>query len=247
MTKSSVWETLSKINVNDHTEKKNGLTYLSWAWAWGVLKDNYPSATFEKHIQPNGMPYITDHNGYAYVQVTVTVEGISATELFPVLDYKNKSIKDPDSFSINTSMQRALAKAISYHGLGHYIYAGEDIPQTDDAPQKPAEARQSASASVGVVGAQAKATASTGPAKGAVDIPPVRGKDGDTKVDGYDMAADVLATIIRTMCKTEDDLRETWSKNGEVLAEMKKMAPSLYEEMVEVFKSKKLEIKGDQK
>jgi hypothetical protein len=90
MTKKSVWETLSKINVNDHTEKKNGLTYLSWAWAWGVLKEHYPEATFEKHIQDNGMPYIMDANGFAYVQVTVTVDGISATELFPVLDYKKQ-------------------------------------------------------------------------------------------------------------------------------------------------------------
>jgi hypothetical protein len=121
MTKKSVWETLSKINVNDHTEKKNGLTYLSWAWAWGVLKEHYPEATFEKHIQDNGMPYIMDANGFAYVQVTVTVDGISATELFPVLDYKNKAVVKPDSFAINTAMQRALAKAISYHGLGHYI------------------------------------------------------------------------------------------------------------------------------
>jgi hypothetical protein len=96
----SVWETLSKVNVNDHTEKKNGLTYLSWAWAWGVLKDNYPDATFEKHVQPNGMPYIMDANGFAYVQVTVTVDGISATELFPVLDYKNKAVVKPDSFAV---------------------------------------------------------------------------------------------------------------------------------------------------
>ena len=80
--KMSVWETLSKIDVNDHTEKKNGLTYLSWAWAWGVLKNHYPEAVFKKHIQPNGMPYIKDENGYAYVEVTVLVEGISATELF---------------------------------------------------------------------------------------------------------------------------------------------------------------------
>jgi hypothetical protein len=167
MTKKSAWETLSKINVNDHTEKKNGLTYLSWAWAWGVLKDNYPDATFEKHIQPNGMPYIIDANGFAYVQVTVTVDGISATELFPVLDYKNKAVVKPDSFAINTAMQRALAKAISYHGLGHYIYAGEDLPQSEDAPQSPAEAPQKAKSAAAMV----TAPAATAPA------PPQRAQD----------------------------------------------------------------------
>ena len=107
----SVWKTLSSINVNDHTEKKNGLTYLSWAWAWGVLKSHYPEATFTKHIQPDGSPCIKDETGYAFVQVTVDVDGISATELFPVLDYRNKAIQNPDAFSVNTAFQRGLAKA----------------------------------------------------------------------------------------------------------------------------------------
>jgi len=246
MTKS-VWETLSAINVNDHTEKKNGLTYLSWAWAWGVLKKHYPSATFEKHIQPNGMPYITDHNGYAYVQVTVTVEGISATELFPVLDYKNKSIRDPDSFAINTSMQRALAKAISYHGLGHYIYAGEDLPQSDDASQTPPEPRQKADTVAEVGGTSAKASVSTAPPSVSPSIPPVRGKDEVHEVGDFNDVADVLSTIIRVMCHTEDDLKDTWSRNAEVINEMKKLAPSRFEEIVEVFKTRKTEIKGASK
>ncbi len=133
----SVWETLSKIDVNDHTEKKNGLTYLSWAWAWGVLKNHYPEAEFKKHIQPNGMPYIKDENGYAYVEVTVLVEGISATELFPVLDYRNKAIQNPDAFKVNTAFQRRLAQAIRYHRMGPSIHASEDIPQPSrKGPQK---------------------------------------------------------------------------------------------------------------
>lgn len=246
MTKS-VWETLSAINVNEHTEQKNGLTYLSWAWAWGVLKKHYPSATFEKHIQPNGMPYITDHNGHAYVQVTVTVEGISATELFPVLDYKNKSIRDPDSFAINTSMQRALAKAISYHGLGHYIYAGEDLPQSDDAPQTQPEHRQKAASVAVVGGTEAKTSVSTGAPKETVNIPPVKWKDDVHQVEDFNEVADAMAHIIRLMCKTEDDLKETWSKNTEVINEMKRLAPSRFEEIVEIFKTRKTEIKGASK
>lgn len=130
MTKS-VWETLSKIDVNEHTEKKGNLTYLSWAWAWGTLKDAYPDATFEKHwFGGDGykLPFAKDDAG-AYVMVTVAVEDLAVTETMPVLDYKNKAVQNPDSFQVNTSLQRCLAKAIAYHGLGHYIYAGEDLPE----------------------------------------------------------------------------------------------------------------------
>jgi hypothetical protein len=73
--KKSVWETLSAINVNEHTEKKNGLTYLSWAWAWGMLKKHYPEAQFQKHTDSNGLPYFKDEHGFAFVIVSVEVEG----------------------------------------------------------------------------------------------------------------------------------------------------------------------------
>jgi hypothetical protein len=126
--KKSVWETLSAINVNEHTEKKNGLTYLSWAWAWGMLKKHYPEAQFQKHTDGNGLPYFKDEHGFAFVIVSVEVEGLTHTEVFPVLDHRNRAIQNPDAFAVNASMQRALTKAISYHGLGHYIYAGEDLP-----------------------------------------------------------------------------------------------------------------------
>jgi len=129
---SSVWEKLSKIDVSEHTEKKGDLTYLSWAWAWGIVKENYPSASFQKNLfdGTNGMrPYMVDSEGYAFVSVTVRISGEEQTEILPVLDYRNKAVKNPDSFSVNTSLQRCLAKCCAMHGLGHYIYAGEDLPQ----------------------------------------------------------------------------------------------------------------------
>ncbi len=135
--KKSVWETLSVLDVSSYTRKKNGMTYLSWAHAWKALKDSYPSATFNKHLQEDGMPYILDANGFAYVTVTVMAGGESATELFPVLDYRNKSIQNPNAFDVNTAHQRAMTKAMAYLGLGHYIYAGEDLP-----PDNPVEAIQ---------------------------------------------------------------------------------------------------------
>ena len=132
---NTLWERLSQIDCSAHVEKKNGMTYLSWAWAWGKLKENCPDATFHKHLNQNGYPAFKDEHGFAFVIVTVTAEGQSQTEVFPVLNHANKPIENPNSFQINTAMQRCLTKAISYHGLGHYIYAGEDLPETVKSEQ----------------------------------------------------------------------------------------------------------------
>jgi hypothetical protein len=129
---SSVWETLSKIDVSKHTEEKNGLTYLSWAWAWGIVKQHYPLAKFQKNLFDSTntkMPYMIDPSGFAFVSVTVFIEDEEQTELLPVLDYANKPVANPNSFQVNTALQRCLAKCCAMHGLGHYIYAGEDLPQ----------------------------------------------------------------------------------------------------------------------
>lgn len=127
----SVWKILSQIDVGNHIEKKGQLSYLSWAWAWGELKNHYPESTYEKHYFDQGglsVPYAIDSAGFAFVMVSVTVEGLTHTETLPVLNHSNKPVSNPDAFQINTSLQRCLAKAIAMHGLGHYIYAGEDLP-----------------------------------------------------------------------------------------------------------------------
>lgn len=126
----TVWETLSKIDVGNHIEKKGGFSYLSWAWAWTTLKSYYPDASFTKHQNPRTlMPYFVDEQtGDAFVSVTVRAGGEVASELYPVLDGANKPIKNPNAFQVNVSLQRAMAKAIAYLGLGAYIYAGEDLP-----------------------------------------------------------------------------------------------------------------------
>ena len=129
---SKVWETLSAIDVTEKTEKKGDLTYLSWAWAWGIVKKHFPTATFTKHTfdGANGTrPYMVGDNGFAFVSVTVSIEGEEQTEILPVLDYRNKAVANPDSFAVNTALQRCLAKCCAMHGLGHYIYAGEDLPE----------------------------------------------------------------------------------------------------------------------
>ena len=125
----SVWETLSRIDVNEHTEDKGGLTYLSWAWAWGICKDHYPDATFIKHTNEQDFPCFKDDNGFAFVKVTVTIQGESVTEFLPVLDFRNAPIENPNAFAVNTALQRCLAKCLAYQGLGHYIFSGEDMPR----------------------------------------------------------------------------------------------------------------------
>jgi len=235
MSKSkSVWETLSAVNVNDHTEKKNGLTYLSWAWAWGALKKQYPSSTFEKHIQPNGMPYISDANGYAYVQVSVTVEGEVATEVFPVLDYRNKAIQNPDAFAINTAMQRALAKAISYHGLGHYIYAGEDLPQ--DAPESAPKPRQSA---------PEKKPAPSPAKKGEYVSPSIISANGEeTLTSGWNFVGGTFIELLKVHAD-KDTLRQFWVRNKGVLTQLQEESAQQYEDVLVAFKKRNAELEGE--
>ena len=127
---------LNAINVNEKTETKNGLTYLSWAWAWGELKKKFPDSTYTVYEDANGCFYHTDGNT-AWVKTGVTVNGIEHIEYLPVMDFKNKSIPVASitSFDVNKAIQRSLTKAVARHGLGLYIYAGEDLPEEEKAKE----------------------------------------------------------------------------------------------------------------
>lgn len=131
----SLFEQLNAINVNDHTEQKNGLTYLSWAWAWAELKKVCPDATYTIYENKDGLNYHHDGNT-AWVKTGVTADGIEMVEMLPIMDFKNKSIPLAaiTSFDVNKTIQRSLTKAVARHGLGLYIYAGEDLPEGEDAP-----------------------------------------------------------------------------------------------------------------
>lgn len=128
---------LAKINVGEHTEKKGNFTYLSWPYAVSELKKAHPEATWEvKHFDHNGftLPFMRYSEG-AFVEVAVTVNGITHSQIHPVLNHQNKPIKEPNPFDVNTAIQRCLAKAIALHGLGLYIYAGEDMPEPPEMPE----------------------------------------------------------------------------------------------------------------
>jgi len=123
ITVSDIWNNLSKIDVNEHTDKKGNLTYLSWAWAWGVLMQHYPNSeyTFKEPVELD--------NGTVEIWVTLTIEGFSREMWLPVMDYKNKSILRPTTRDISDTRMRCLVKCMAMFGLGCYIYAGEDLPE----------------------------------------------------------------------------------------------------------------------
>ena len=132
-TKQSVFAVLNAINCNDHTEKKNGLTYLSWAWAWQIVKQNFPEANYKVYKNPDGWNYWTDGRT-AWVETGVTINGLEHTDHLPVMDSRNRSLplESITSFDVNKAIQRSLTKCCARHGLGLYIYAGEDLPDAAD-------------------------------------------------------------------------------------------------------------------
>jgi hypothetical protein len=221
--KKSVWETLSCIDVSGHTEEKNGFTYLSWAWAWQVLKDEYPEATFVKHLNPEtGLPFTKDpETGTAFVTVTVSSgpskNGIpaEATETFPVLDYKNSAIVNPNAFQVNTALQRCLAKAISYLGLGAYIYAGEDLPQTPKDKE------------VTILGEE-------------------KGKATEKKAAGADMIFEIFNVFMKSM-DTIEKLESFYQSNIEAVRVLQRLDATKYEKMLSMFKKQKQDILSKEK
>lgn len=134
---TSVFAVLNKINCNDHTEKKGKLTYLSWAWAWQMVKVNFPDAFYTIYEDVNGIPYFTDGRT-CWVKTGVTINGIEHIEYLPIMDFRNESIplEKVTSMDMNKTIQRSLTKACARHGLGLYIYAGEDLPDGEEKPLK---------------------------------------------------------------------------------------------------------------
>ncbi len=122
----SVWKTLSAIDCSKHVEKKGNLSYLSWAWAWQTLMEHYPDSSYEYYpIEAYGD---CPENATAEVSVSVTVKGVTHMMWLPVMDHRNKAIVFPTSRDISDARMRCLVKCIAMHGLGIYLYAGEDLP-----------------------------------------------------------------------------------------------------------------------
>ena len=135
----SIFKKLYSQNVNEHVEKKGNFNFLSWPYAVVQLRLADPLATWEVKRFADDLPYQKTDLG-VFVEVAVTCQGITLSQIHPVLDSKNRPLVEPSSFDINTSIQRCLVKAIALHGLGLYVYAGEDLPQGETSGEvtKPA-------------------------------------------------------------------------------------------------------------
>ena len=204
---------LLKINVNDHTEKKQKLTYLSWAWAWTEALKADPTATFEvktfKHDEYTELPYM-DVNGTGMVWVTVTMLGMSRTCMLPVMDHMNKPIVKPNAFQVNTAIMRCMTKTLGLFGLGLYIYAGEDLPM-DEEPEKP---------EVKVVKRK--------------EVPP-----GELpKKEDMRLFADSMIEYTK-VCESVAHLNSYWKSNQSQLEILNSVYPDMYEEVLTKFKQLK--------
>lgn len=236
----TVWETLSKINVNEHTEKKNNLTYLSWAWAYQTVMNTYP--TFDYAFAPT--EYLPDGTAMVYCSVWVWENGVKVEKpmWLPVMNYKNQAIIQPNAVDVNNAKMRCLAKAISMLGLGAYIYAGEDLPQDGDTSGAPPEARKAAKDN-----ATKKPPAKSGHAKKKAPAKKAAAKKAAPKQDDDDMSqepfaefeneegakevADLLIQFASNK-KTSSNLRSLagfWKKNSAVLDKLDEEYPEQFE------------------
>jgi hypothetical protein len=240
MTEKSPWEALSRIDVSDKIEKKNGLSYLSWAWAWGKLKEHYPHAWFRKHENGSGYPYFMDVQGYAFVRVTVGLDRTGdheVTESLPVIDHRNKPIQGPNAFEVNNALQRCLAKAIAYHGLGHYIYAGEDVPQ--DAAGAPSE---SVSPERPPYHPETPSAPPVPPPAASGGVPVV-GLDGQIGSHPVETVSAVFNAFI-PVCTDEKMLTKFYTSNKTAMAYLQSTNPDLHDQVMTAFKTRKAELKN---
>lgn len=126
---TSTFADLYKIDVNDYTEQKGGLTYLSWSWAWAWTKKHYPDATYSYYRNPEtNLPYSYQEGVGAFCHTSVTIKGETLEMWLPVMTFKNSAEKQPDSVQINKTLMRCLTKNLAMFGLGLYVYEGEDMP-----------------------------------------------------------------------------------------------------------------------
>lgn len=206
----SIFETLNKINVNDKTEQKNGLTYLSWAWAWGEVKKACPEAMFtiyERETEYGPVNYFTDGRT-CWVKTGLTIEGLEHIEELPVMDFKNRAIPldQITSTDVNKAIQRSLTKAAARHGLGLYIYAGEDLPEEESEARKTRLKEEEQKSNRRVTAPPATATVN------AVNtLPPVNEDDEKAKVKNF-IKLGLGEMKVKFKISSDKEMKETFSK-----------------------------------
>jgi hypothetical protein len=224
---------LLKLNVQDHVEKKNGLTYLSWAWAWAEALKADPTATFHvdtfQRADGRTIPYM-DINGTAMVWVRATLFSKGMTCMLPVMDHRNKPIQNPDAFQVNTAIMRCLTKCLAMHGLGLYIYAGEDLPEDDGVVPAPKPAPK------------AEKPAEKPPAKmegeaGRFQIT-VKTKPDATPTDFINIVSEA-AVVCLEQATSQAEVMEVFKVNRALFDKVKSIDPECHKDLMEAFKTKK--------
>jgi hypothetical protein len=212
---------LQSVNMNELLEKKGNLSYLSWAHAWGEALKIDPAATFHVSTFDRGdgvTQVYMDVNGTALVWVTVTLNGKPMTCQLPVMDNKNKAITNPDAFAVNTAIMRCMVKAIALHGLGLYVYKGEDLPDEDAKEDKPA------------------------PKPAPKVEPKPQQRDWTVKVnEGSDWVSDVCVATAKLLDETmsKADVMQIFQVNRAQFDKLKTASKSDYDDLMSVFKQKK--------
>lgn len=213
-----IWNTLVKVDVSKHVEKKNGLSYLSWAWAWGVLMEHYPQAHYmfpEAETHPDGTMTVT---------CVVSIGDCQRLMWLPVMDYKNNAIKNPDARKISDTRMRCLVKCLAMFGLGHAIYAGEDV------------------------------TAVTSPDNGnSEEVVVERKKKVPTKVGENNIPDEVgaqeivekLLQFANQFCKDTKSLRNFWSENKKLIDILDSNFPKQFGNLKTGFTELKSKLEGE--
>ena len=205
---------LLKLNVSSYTEKKQGLTYLSWAHAWAQALQMDPEANFHVHAF-DGKAYM-DVNGTGMVWVDVTMGGRTRTCWLPVMDHRNKPIPNPDAFQVNTAIMRCLTKCLAMFGLGLNVYAGEDLPLVEDEEAKKEPKKEEKKPEPPKATAQEKADLT--------------------------LFADTLLQYLEIQ-RTEADLISYWKSNQTTLDSVKEKMPDLFDIVKTKFSEAKAEAK----
>jgi hypothetical protein len=239
---------LLKLNVQDHVEKKNGLTYLSWAWAWAEALKADPTATFHvdtfQRADGTTIPYM-EINGTAMVWVRTTLFGKEMTCMLPVMNSKNEPIKiagrkykdkygnekieELDSFNVNTAIMRCLTKCLAMHGLGLYIYAGEDLPEDDGVvpPPKPPKAEPKAE----------KPPAKMAGEAGRFQIT-VKTKPDATNADFINIVSEA-AVVCLEQATSQAEVMQVFQVNRALFDKVKSIDPECHKDLMSAFKTKK--------
>lgn len=233
-------KSLLELNVQDHVEKKNGLSYLSWAWAWAEALKADPAASFHvdtfQRADGTTVPYM-DINGTAMVWVRTTLFGKTMTCFLPVMDHRNKPIPNPDSFQVNTAIMRCMTKCLALHGLGLNLYAGEDLPMVDSDPKtdKPVAKTDKVEEKPPAPPSKPPAKAEGEPGKWQITV---KTKPDATPTEFINIVAEMTVVALE-QAKSQADVMKIYQVNRALYDKVKELDADCHKDLLEAFKTKK--------